>query len=97
MVLTPASRVVVAPEHVACLMGAETVILNVAVGRYFGLGTIGTRIWQLLQEPTTVEGLRRAITAEYAVDAERCEADLLAFVGQLVDARLVRLLEADAR
>jgi hypothetical protein len=94
--LTPASRIVASTDHAAAQVGGETVILSMAAGRYFGMGSIGTRIWQLLQQPITIDVLRRDIVSGYRVDAARCEADLIAFVGQLMAAGLVRQVDDSA-
>jgi hypothetical protein len=70
-------------------IGGETVILGLQKGRYYGLDAVGARIWQLLQTPTSVADLQRAIVAEYDVAPERCQADLLALLQQLIDAGVV--------
>jgi len=94
--LTPNSRIVVAPGQSACQVGVETVILNLTAGRYYGFANVGTRIWQLVQSPTTVAIVQQAVSSAYDVDAARCEADVIEFVGRLVDAGLVRHLDSDA-
>ena len=70
-------------DHTFCELGGEGVILSVGTGTYFGLNALGTRLWQLLQRPQSVGELREVITREFAVSAERCDADLLVFIDSL--------------
>jgi hypothetical protein len=54
---------------------------------------VGTRVWQLIGQGETVEGLLRAITAEYDADVSTIERDVLTLLddlekrGLVVDAR----------
>ncbi len=67
----------------------ETVILDERSGRYFGLDDVGSFVWRHLQRTTTLRALVAAVTAEYEVTAEACEADLQALVADLRAADLV--------
>ena len=87
--LSPDTVVAASRQQMASDIGGETVILGLQKGRYYGLDAVGARIWQLLQTPTSVADLQRAIVAEYDVAPERCEADLLALLQQLIDAGVV--------
>lgn len=91
MTLDPRSIVVASKDQLASAIGAETVILGLSAGRYYGVDTVGARIWQLIQEPAEVADVRRTIVSEYAVDPERCEADLLKLLQQMIDAGLVEV------
>ena len=72
-------------------VGDETVILDLASGRYFGLDPVGARIWQLLSEGKRPSAVRDALVAEYQVTAPQAEEDLLRLLGQLQAEGLVRL------
>lgn len=67
----------------------EGVILEPESGMYYGLNQVGTRIWELIQEPTTVMALRDIILAEYEVELEQCERDILALLQDMVTKGLV--------
>ena len=89
MPLTSDAIVVVSKNQLASSIAGETVILGISAGRYYGLDAVGARIWQLIQAPGSVAEIVRTIVGEYEVDRERCEADVLALLQQLVDAGLV--------
>ena len=42
-----------AGEQASCDLTGEAVILNLRSGQYFSLNDVGTRIWNLIQEPKT--------------------------------------------
>lgn len=80
-----------ASEPTSTSVGGETVVLDAASGRYFGLEGVGSRVWELLQSPIRFDALARSIVDEYDVDASTCEQDLRALIGELRDAGLVEL------
>ncbi len=77
------------PELIATEMDGEMVMMSMSRGEYFGLGGIGSRVWELLAEPRSFDGLVNAICAEYAVDPSTCRADLRIFVNRLLENELV--------
>lgn len=85
------STVVATPDQVHCALEGEAVILHLPSGTYYGLNPIGARIWSLLQDPITVAGLRDTLQAEYDVDRERLERDLLDLVNELHSRELIEV------
>lgn len=79
------------PELVAANMDGELVMMSIERGEYFGIGGVGTRLWELLAEPTTIEQLVAAICAEYDIDESTCQTDIIAFIEQLLSNELVCL------
>jgi hypothetical protein len=75
--------VVASKDNVSCALGAEAAILNMSSGVYYGLDPVGARVWNLLEQPRSVEDLRAAVLEEYEVEPARCEADLLALLEKL--------------
>lgn len=67
----------------------EMVLLNLRTGVYFGLDAVGTRIWQLLQEPRTVAQISERLADEYEVAPALCEQDVRTFLTALRDNALV--------
>lgn len=70
-------------------MNGSAVMMDISTGKYYNLGETGGRIWDLLEQPTTLSDLIQALTAEYAVSAEQCKADIQPFLQQLVDRSLL--------
>ncbi len=77
------SVVAVTKEQMSCGLDDEAVILSLKKGVYYSLNPCGNRIWSLVQKPVRVAAIRDAILAEYEVDRETCERDLLSLLGEL--------------
>lgn len=70
----------------------EAVLLDLERGHYFGLDEVGTRIWRLLAEHSTLPAVYRALLQEgYAADEEEIEHDLEDFIRQLAAEGLIEL------
>jgi len=84
--------VVVASQHQAATsIAGETVLVAMTPARYFGLDEVGTRIWQLVQQPTTVADIRDVLVREYDVTADRCEQDLIGLLSQMLHNDLIEI------
>ena len=85
-----------ARTQVWCDLDDEVAILHLGSGLYYGLNSVGARIWTLLQELRSVRDLGEAILREYEVDLPRCEMDLPAFLSALVRTGLIEVAHAPA-
>ena len=79
------STVAVARDQVSSELAGEVVILNLKAGVYHGLERTGARVWQLVQQPRRVAEIRDALVAEYDVEPQTCERDLLRFLADMAD------------
>jgi len=89
--LSVQSIVIATPEQVSCPLGEESAILNLKNTVYYGLNSVGTHVWNLLQQPRTVGELRDALLDEYDVEATRCESDLLDLLGKMRSEGLIQV------
>ena len=71
------------------VLGDEAVILNLSTGIYFGLDTVGTRMWQLISEYGSTEKVGEALLAEYEVEEGRLRRDIDFLIQQLTDKGLL--------
>jgi hypothetical protein len=78
-------------------LDGEMVLLNLASGVYFGLDPVGTRIWALIVEQRSPADIVDALTAEYEVDAETCEADVWKLLDALAAHGLIESSDGPAR
>lgn len=56
---------------------------------YLGLDEVGQRIWDLLEEPSSLGELVDRLTDEYEVDEATCRADVSRFLDALQQHQLV--------
>ncbi|HVD92617.1 MAG TPA: PqqD family peptide modification chaperone [Vicinamibacterales bacterium] len=83
-------------DQVSCDLAGEAAILNLKNSVYYGLDTVGARIWTLVQEPITVGAVRDAMLREYDVEPERCERDLIDLLQKLAAEGLIAIKSAAA-
>lgn len=83
-------RFTVSEDVVAREVGGEMVLLDLNSGQYFGLDSVGGRIWELLSErPHTLKELCDTIEAEFEAPRERIESDLKALATDLRNQELI--------
>lgn len=80
-------------EHIATEIDNAVVMMSVEQGKYYGLDSVGSRIWNLLEQPRRVTEVCAIIQDEFAVEREICERDVLDFVGRLVAAGLFKVID----
>jgi hypothetical protein len=72
-------------------LAGEAVILNLKSGVYYGLNEVGAHIWTMLQQPTSVAAIRAAVLAEYDVEPEVCDRDVMTLIQELQAVGLVEI------
>ena len=70
-------------------MDGELVMMGHEQGEYYGLRDVAASLWQHLAEPHTTDELCALVADEYAVTAEGCRDDVVAFLEQLTDKELI--------
>lgn len=82
----------VVPRHVVHRQfAAETVLLNVETGHYYGMDTIGARFFAVLQGSGTVQAAVHTLTAEFEGPPDRIREDMVKFCEELVSKGLLEL------
>ena len=71
------------PGALSAGIDGEIVALDVANGTCFGLDPIASRVWTLMQTPKAIGEICRELQAEYEVEPETCEADILDLIRDL--------------
>lgn len=80
-------------DHVAAALDGEVVIMSIQEGEYFMLDPVASRVWELLDDPTTVAKVCDALCNEYEVDRAVCERDTLDLLAEMKSKELVTLGE----
>ena len=83
-------------SHAAGLVASDLdekkVMLNIESGKYFGLDSVGSRIWDLIEKPHTVHELVLKLQEEYDVEENTCRQDVLDFINKLHDQGLIDIV-----
>lgn len=89
--ITSDTMVAAAAETVSTELDGERVLLNIETGMYHGMNAVGADIFKLLEQPTSVAELSKAISDRYDVDQERAETDVRTFLDSLLEAELAEV------
>ncbi len=80
------------PELVSTDVDGEKVMMSIENGEYFGLDPVGSRIWEMIENPIRVESLVNLLVDEFDVTKEQCEIDTLEFLNELADKKLIFII-----
>lgn len=73
-------------QDVTCReISGQTVILTPHNGSVHELDGLGGYIWSLCADPVSIAAITDRIVSEYAVEHAAAEADLISFIGQLIE------------
>ena len=83
------TKLTVPPQVMSRLVGDETVLLNLESGFYFGLDSVGQRIWEAVSDGKALGDSVDVIVAEYDVERDQAESDVLEFAATLLERGLL--------
>lgn len=64
-------------------VGGELVLMDGDHREFFAFDGVGVRVWEMLEEPQSIEAIARVVACEYAVDENVCRTDVESFVHEL--------------
>ncbi len=67
----------------------EIVLFDDQQGSYFALDLVGSKIWELLQEPRTLNDIVTELCSVFEVSEEVCRKDVTGFLNQMMEKNLV--------
>lgn len=95
MTLTRASLLAASPDQISADisrdLSGDVVILHLKDGVYYELNETGALVWNLVQQPCSFGAVLDALVADYEVDAQQCEADLLMLVQDMIGRGLIEI------
>ncbi|RJE91140.1 lasso peptide biosynthesis PqqD family chaperone [Paenibacillus sp. 1011MAR3C5] len=77
-------------NNIASDMNGEKVLLSIDNGKYYNLGAIGGRIWDMMAYPETIGSIVNTLMDEYEIDRTTCEEQVFSFLTHLSEERLVQ-------
>lgn len=86
------SLIVRNPDLISTDMDGDTVMMSIESGEYYGINGVGSRIWELLDKPTTLSEITTIICSEFEVPDLVCQADAKLFIQTLIESGLVSLV-----
>jgi hypothetical protein len=89
--LTADPIVSASPNQVSGVLEGETILLSSTTNIYYGLDAVGSRVWELIQEPKRLSAISAQLVADFDVDPLVCESDLRELIARLLDADLINV------
>lgn len=78
--------------QMSTVVEGETVVLEMESGGYFSLDEIGALVWNALNEVRSVADICARIVAQYEVEPEQCETDVIRLLNELRAAKLIEIV-----
>ncbi|MDD2451470.1 MAG: lasso peptide biosynthesis PqqD family chaperone [Sulfurovum sp.] len=79
-------------DVIASEMDDELVMMSMENNAYYGLNSVGRRVWELLETEQTLLSLCGQLMEKYDVDEAACQRDVSALVMKLEKAGLVTVV-----
>jgi hypothetical protein len=76
-------------DQVSAVLDEEVVLMSIEKGAYFGLNKVLSRIWTILENPTTVSQICATLQDEYDVEPELCKQDVFEALEKLAENKLI--------
>lgn len=93
--ITESSLLRVSKDQISADMSPElsgdVVILHLKDGIYYELNETGARVWELIQQPRSLQAVVDTLVREYDVDSSQLEADLLTLLNDMAGHGLIEI------
>lgn len=74
-------------------LDGDVAMMNIEKGKYYGLNSVASRVWELLQESRIFSELIELLLKEYDVEKTTCEQDVSELLASLNEAGLISISE----
>ena len=70
-------------------IGDVVAFMSIKNSKYYGLDSVGTRIWALIEKPKRINEVVDEVLKEYNVERTICEDNVLELMGKLLQEDLI--------
>lgn len=74
------AKIVQNEEIDASDIDGDKVMMNLEKGMYFSLNSVGSRIWDIIENPTTADEIIKILLNEYDIAEEKCREAVVSFL-----------------
>ena len=78
-------------DWLSAKVGDELVMMSATSRHYVGLSEVGARIWELIEQPRSLDDVCAMLQGEYDVAPQVCRDEVEAFLKELMDHGAVAL------
>ncbi len=90
LTLNNTSRFNISENQINTQLEQDTVILNIATGKYFSLTGVASFIWKYIREGKSFQEIHEQVMQNYAVSKEQSLEDLTSFITNMHQAGLIQ-------
>lgn len=72
-------------------LDGEVIMLSIENSEYYGMDSIGSRIWELMEHPIRIDTMVETLITEYDVEKAQCTADVLEYLVELNEKKLIEV------
>jgi len=83
-------------QYLTSDMDGERVMMSIESGKYYNLGGIGGRVWDMMETPIVIRQIIEHLLQEYEVDREICEQQVIRFLQQMKAEGMVQIVSSDS-
>lgn len=76
-------------DYVFNEIDGEVVMMNIETGAYASMNDTGKAIWNLLEQPVSIDAVIEALVREYNISAEQCAKDITPFIEKMIAQKIV--------
>lgn len=76
-------------DYVFNEIDGEVVMMNIETGAYASMNDTGKTIWNLLEQPVSINVVIDTLVKEYNVSKEQCEKDITPFIEKMIEQKIV--------
>ena len=87
-------KVALAEDVLIQELSGESVLLNLETEQYFGLDEVGSRMLSVLNDMESIQAASAILQAEYDVDPDKLQKDLLELIQKCAEHGLVKVIAA---
>lgn len=94
--MTADTHFVANKDVVDCDIGGERALMHLETNTYFTMNETASVLWLSLSQPRSLDGLVSIVTERFDVLAERCRPDVRTLLDEMVEARIIDAVPAEA-
>lgn len=76
-------------ELLSSRMDNEIVMMHPESGKYFALNPVASRIWELLEQPNSINDLVEKLLREFDVTQDVCKTEVTVFIEEIMEKKLI--------
>lgn len=92
MKINPETKIKRTDRVIASSLGDESVMFDAEKGKYYGLNSVATEIWNHLEEEKTIRELCISLSSLFDIQENKCTEEVIDFLPELQKKGLIEIV-----